>query len=161
MFQDDENKIFPPFDDDYESDNIEKLMQEYTTPIKKEKHIRDKESKKLNTTFIVIKKIKKINPEYIMEIVKTEGDETIKKFYEDEMERASSTIAFLDKKIKKDSAMPIEKKIVNQLKELYELREIYFTNKFNNRPKNNEDINLGSIDDDINKLLNELKKTRR
>ena len=96
-----------------------------------------------------------------MEIVKTEGDETIKKFYEDEMERASSTIAFLDKKIKKDPAMPIEKKKVNQLKELYELREIYFTNKFNNRPKNNEDINLGSIDDDINKLLNELKKTRR
>ena len=47
MFQDDENKIFPLCDDDYESENIEKLMEEYTTPINKEKHIRDKESKKI------------------------------------------------------------------------------------------------------------------
>ena len=55
--------------------------------------------------------------------------------------------------------MPIEKKyIVNQLKELYELRKIYFTNKFNNRSENNENINLISIDDDISKLLNELRK---
>ena len=55
--------------------------------------------------------------------------------------------------------MPIGKKyIVNKLKELYELRKIYFTNKFNNRPENNENINLISIDDDINKLLNELRK---
>ena len=30
IFQDDENKIFPPFDDDYGSDNIEKLIEEYT-----------------------------------------------------------------------------------------------------------------------------------
>ena len=53
-----------------------------------------------------------------MEIVKTEGDETIKKFYEDEMERASSTIAFLDKKIKKDPAMPIEKKNSKSIKRI-------------------------------------------
>ena len=71
LFQDDENKIFLPFDDDYGSDNIEKLMEEYTTPIKKEKHIRDKELKKLNTTFISNKKVKKLNLEYIVEIVKT------------------------------------------------------------------------------------------
>ena len=94
-----------------------------------------------------------------MEIVKTGRHETTEKFHKDEIERASSTIKFLNKKIKKDPAMPIEKKyIVNQLKELYELREIYFTNKFNNRPENNENINLISIDDDINKLLNELRK---
>ena len=35
-------------------------MEEYTSPIKKEKHIREKESKKLNTTFISNKKVKKI-----------------------------------------------------------------------------------------------------
>ena len=70
MFQDDENKIFLPFDDHYESDNIEKLMEEYTTPIKKEKYTRDKELKKLNTTFISNKKVKKLNPKYMMEIVK-------------------------------------------------------------------------------------------
>ena len=109
MFQDDENKIFPPFDDDYESDNIEKLTEEYTTPIKREKHIRDKELKKLSTTFISNKKFKKINPEYMAEIVKTNGNETTKKFYIDEIEKASSIIKFLDKKIKEDPAMLIEK----------------------------------------------------
>ena len=55
--------------------------------------------------------------------------------------------------------MPIgEKYIVSQFKELYELREIYFTNKFNYRLESNENINLISIDDDVNKLLNELRK---
>ena len=54
--------------------------------------------------------------------------------------------------------MPIEKKnIVNQLKELYKLREIYFTNKFNNRSENNKNINIKSIADDINKLLDKLR----
>ena len=158
MFQDDENKIFPLFDDDYEPDNIEKLMEEYTTPIKKEKHIRDKGLKKLNTTFISNKKVEKLNLEYMMEIGKTGGDETTKKSYKDEIEKASSTIKFLDKKIKKDLAMPIEKKyIVNQLRELYGLREIYFTNKFNNSPENNKNINIKSMDDDIHKLLDKLR----
>ena len=157
IFQDDENKIFPPFNDDYESDNIEKLMEEYTTPIIKEKHISDKELKKLNT-FISNKKVKKLNPEYMAEIVKTNGNETTKKFYKDEIEKASSTIKFLDKKIKEDPTMPIEKNnIVNQLKKLYKLRETYFTNKFNNRPENNKNINIISIDDDISNLLDKLR----
>ena len=43
-----------------------------------------------------------------MEIAKTEGDETTKKFYKDETEKASSTIKLLDKKIKKYSTMSIE-----------------------------------------------------
>ena len=73
------------------------------------------------------------------------------------MEKASSTIKFLDKKIKKDPAMPIEKKKVNQLKELYKLRETYFTDKFNNRPENNKNINIKSIDHDISKLLDKLR----
>ena len=132
-------------------------MEEYTTPIQKEKHIRDKELKKLNT-FISNKKVKKLNPEYMAEIVKTNGNETTKKFHKDEIEKASSTIKFLDKKIKEDPAMPIEKNnIVNQLKKLYKLRETYFTNKFNNRPENNKNINIISIDDDISKLLGKLR----
>ena len=145
MLQDDETKIFPLFNNSYEPDNVKKLIDEYTTPIKKEKNIGDK-------------KLKKLNPEYMMEIVKPEGDETTKKFYKDEIEKASSIIKFLEKKIKKDPAMLIEKKyIVNQLKELYKLREIYFTNKFNNRPENNKNINIKSIDDDVNKYLDKLR----
>ena len=53
-----------------------------------------------------------------MEIVKTERDETIKKFYKDEIERASSIINFLNKKIKKDPAMPIEKKYSKSIKRI-------------------------------------------
>ena len=91
------------------------------------------------------------------EIVKTKGDETTKKFYKDEIEKASSAIKFLHKKIKEDPGMLIEKNIyiVNQLKELYKLRETYFTNKFSNRPENNKSINIISIDDDISKLLDQ------
>ena len=145
MLQDDETKVFPLFDNSYEPDNVKKLIDEYTTPIKKEKNIGDK-------------KLKKLNPEYMMEIVKPEGDETTKKFYKDEIEKASSIIKFLEKKIKKDPAMLIEKKyIVNQLKELHKLREIYFTNKFNNIPENNKNINIKSIDDDVNKYLDKLR----
>ena len=93
-----------------------------------------------------------------METLEKGENKNIKKFYKDEMERASSSIKNLNKRIEKNSTMPIEKKIVNQLKELYELRKTYFTNKFNNRSENNENINLRSIDDDISKLLNELRK---
>ena len=94
-----------------------------------------------------------------MEKLKERENESTKKFYKDEMERASSSITDLNKRIEKDSTMPIEKKnVVNQLKELYELRKTYFTNKFNNRSGNNENINLRSIDDDISTLLNELRK---
>ena len=82
------------------------------------------------------------------EIVKMKGDETTKKFYKDEIEKTSSAIKFLDKK-------EIYIYIVNQLKELYKLRETYFTNKFSKRPENNKNINIISIDDDISKLLDQ------
>ena len=36
-------------------------------------------------------------------------DETFKKYYKDEIERASSTINLLNKKIKEDSTMPSRK----------------------------------------------------
>ena len=54
--------------------------------------------------------------------------------------------------------MPSEKiNIINQLKELYTSRENYFTNKFNDEPEKNKDINIKLIDDNINILLNKLR----
>ena len=53
-----------------------------------------------------------------MEIVKTKRDETTKKFYKNEIEKASSTIKLLDKKIKKNLAMPIEKKYSKSIKRI-------------------------------------------
>ena len=46
---------------------------------------------------------------------------------------------------------------MNQLKELYTLRENYFTNKFNDEPERNKDIDIKLIDDNINILLNKLR----
>ena len=67
--------------------------------------------KKLNTTFISNKKVKKLNPEYIMETLEKGENKNTKKFYKDEMERASLSIKNLNQRIEKDSTLPIEKKI--------------------------------------------------
>ena len=46
-----------------------------------------------------------------METLEKGENKNIKKFYKDEMERASSSIKNLNKRIEKDLTMPIEKKI--------------------------------------------------
>ena len=85
-------------------------------------------------------------------------DGTFKKYYKDEIERASSTINFLNKKIKEDPTMLSEKmNIINQLEELYTSRENYFTNKSNDEPEKNKDINIKLIDDNIIILLNKFR----
>ena len=48
-------------------------------------------------------------------------------------------------------------KIRNNLKELYELRKIYFTNKYTNNLEKNKAIDIFLIDNDINKLQDELR----
>ena len=47
--------------------------------------------------------------------------------------------------------------IITQLKELYELRGQYFTNKFNNEPGKNKFIDIISIDNNIYRLEDELR----
>ena len=94
----------------------------------------------------------------MVELANIGKDGTFKKYYKDEIERASSTISFLNKKIKEDPTMPSEKiNIINQLKELYTSRENYFTNKFNDEPEKNKNINIKLIDKNINILLNKLR----
>ena len=48
-------------------------------------------------------------------------------------------------------------KIINDLKALYELREVYFLNKYNNDLEKNIAIDIRLIDNDINKLQDELR----
>ena len=94
----------------------------------------------------------------MVELANIGKDGTFKKYYKDEIERASSTTNFLNKKIKEDPTMPSRKiNIINQLKELYRSRENYFTNTFNDEPEKNKDINIKLIDDNINILLNKLR----
>ena len=93
-----------------------------------------------------------------MKLVNIGKDEIFNKYYKDEIEKASSTINIFNKKIKEDPTMPSEKiNIINQLKKLYTLRENYFTNKFNDEPEKNKDINIKLIDDNINTLLNKFR----
>ena len=156
MIQDDKSKIFSPYDYNYESNIVKKSTEEYTNLIEKEKYIGDIKLK----IYIYFDgpKLKKLDPEYMVKLANIGKDETFKKYYKEEIERASSTIKFLNKKIKEDPTMPSKKiNIINQLKELYTLRENYFTNKFNDEPERNKDINVKLTDDNINILLNKLR----
>ena len=147
MFQDD-NK--------YESNVVKQLTEEYTNLIKKEKHIDEPKLKKKK--YFEEPTLKKLDPEYMVKLANIGKDGTFKKYYKDEIERASSTINFLNKKIKEDPTMLSEKiNIINQLKELYTSRENYFTNKSNDEPEKNKDINIKLIDDNIIILLNKFR----
>ena len=46
MFQDDESKIFIPYDNKYESNVVKKLTEQYTNLIEKEKYIDEPKFKK-------------------------------------------------------------------------------------------------------------------
>ena len=156
MFQDDQSKIFIPYDNKYESNLVKKLTEEYTNLIVKEKCI--DEPKLQKEKYFDEPNLKKLDPEYMVALANIGKDGTFKKYYKDEIERASSTISFLNKKIKEDPTMPSEKiNIINQLKELYTSRENYFTNKFNDEPETNKNINIKLIDKSINILLNKLR----
>ena len=147
MFQDD-NK--------YESNVVKQLTEEYTNLIKKEKHIDEPKLKKKK--YFEEPTLKKLDPEYMVKLANIGKDGTFKKYYKDEIERASSTMNFLNKKIKEDPTMLSEKiNIINQLKELYTSRENYFTNKSNDEPEKNKDINIKLIDDNIIILLNKFR----
>ena len=156
MFQNDKSKIFIPYGNNYESNVVKKLMEEYTNLIEKEKYIDGPKLKKKKYFDEPI--LKKLDPEYMVKLANIGKDETFKKHYKDEIERASSIINFLNKKIKEDPTMRSEKiNIINQLKELYTSRENYFTNKFNDEPEMNKDINIKLINDNINILLKKLR----
>ena len=156
MFQDDKSKIFIPYDNKYESNVVKKLTEEYTNLIEKEKYIDEPKLKK--EKYFDEPNLKKLDPEYMVELANIGKDGTFKKYYKEEIERASSTINFLNKKVKEDPTMPSEKiNVINQLKELYTSRENYFTNKFNDEPEKNKDINIKLVDNNINILLNKLR----
>ena len=97
MFQDDKSKIFIPYDNKYESNNVKKLKEEYTNLIKKKNILMSQLKKK---KYFEEPTLKKLDPEYMVNIANIGKDGTFKKYYKDEIERASSTINFLNKKIK-------------------------------------------------------------
>ena len=81
-------------------------------------------------------------------------DENLKKYYENEAQKALANIKFLDKKISDNP------KIMNKLKELYDLRKTFYLNKLNNDVEKNMFIDIYSIDTRINKLQDELRNQK-
>ena len=107
MFQDDKSKIFIPYDNKYASNVVKKLTEEYTNLIQKEKYAHEPKLKKKK--YIEEPTLKKLDPKYMVKLANIGKDETFKKHYKDEIERASSTINLLNKKIKEDPTMPSRK----------------------------------------------------
>ena len=84
-----------------------------------------------------------------------------KKFYEDESKREHAKIKFFDKKIRDNPIISTKEiNIITQLKELYELKGQYFTNKFNNEQEKNKFIDIRSIDNNIYRLEDELRNQK-
>ena len=81
-------------------------------------------------------------------------DKNLKKYYENEAQKALANIKFLDKKISDNP------KIMNKLKELYDLRKTFYLNKLNNDVEKNMFIDIYSIDTRINKLQDELRNQK-
>ena len=151
--RDDKARTFAPPDNSDEHDRSKKLTEASLTSLREDKYNDE------NTSFSDKRVLKKINPKYMAEMIDNEEKyKRNKKFYEDESKREHAKIKFFDKKIRDNPTMSTKKiNIITQLKELYELREQYFTNKFNNEPEKNKFIDIRSIDNNVYRLEDELR----
>ena len=137
MFQDDKARTFAPLDNIDDFDRLTKLTEEYLTPLKRNKYVDE------DTPFGDKQLLKKINPEYMTQIIDDEKKyREHKQFYLDELKKEYEKIKFLDEKIKNNPTMSTKEiNIITQLKELHGLRRQYFINKFNNELEKNKAIN--------------------
>ena len=145
---DDKARTFALPDNSDELDRLKKLTEASLTPLIEDKYIDE------NTLFGDKQVLKKVNPKYMTKIIDNgEKYKRNKKFYEDESKREHAKTKFFD-----NPTMSTKKiNIITQLKELYELRGQYFTNKFNNEPDKNKFIDIRSIDNNIYRLEYELR----
>ena len=151
--RDDKARTFAPPDNSDEPERLKKLTEASLTPLRENKYIDE------NTLFSDKQLLKKINPKYMAKIIDNEEKyKRNKKFYEDESEREHTKIKIFDKKIRDNPTISTKEiNIITQLKELYELRGQYFTNKFNNEPEKNKFIDIRSIDNNIYQLEDKLR----
>ena len=83
----------------------------------------------------------------------------LREFYKHELEISNAKIKFFDKIIERNPEMSTKIiDIINELKYLYIMREEYFKNRVNNKPKINESVDLVLTDNEIRKLENEFRK---
>ena len=93
------------------------------------------------------------------EEVSKNDDKALKKYYQDEAKIASEKIEKYNKIINNNLDMSSEKsEIINKLIELYSLKNIYNLNQLDNNLKENENINIIPIRDDIIELEKKLRE---
>ena len=86
-------------------------------------------------------------------------NEILKKYHAKEAKSASEEVEKFNKMINDNLDMSSEKsEIINRLMEFYSLRQIHYLNKIDNNLKANETIDDDSINREINKLENRLRK---
>ena len=110
------------------SNRLKNLSEEYQN-ITEEKNIPNL-NKITNTedNFISPAKLEKINPNYIVKIMKND------KFYEDELNISDARMKYFDKMIKENPEMSTKKiNIINKLRELYIARKEYFEKIYINK----------------------------
>ena len=82
----------------------------------------------------------------------------LREFHKNELKISNARIKYFNRITNKNPEMPNKTvDIINGLKYLYIVREKYFENRVNNKPKINESVDLVSVDDEIRKLENKLK----
>ena len=103
--------------------------------------------------------LKKLEPDENLKMLNNKAEtDPSKEYFINESQRAYETINYLNKKIKEDPNISSRKiNIINDLKELYNLRATYFLKKYNNDPEKNKPIDIRLIDNDINELQDELR----
>ena len=102
-------------------------------------------------------KIKEINLKYIEKIM----DKELEEFYKSELKISNARIKYFNRIIDKNPEMSTKTiDIINGLKYLYIMREKYFENRVNNKPKKDESVDLVSVDNDIRELGNKLKNQK-
>ena len=103
--------------------------------------------------------LKTLEPDEILKMLNNKAQtDPSKEYFINESQRAYETVNYLNKKIKEDPNTSSRKiNTINNLKELHNLRATYFLNKYNNDPEKNKPIDIRLIDNDINKLQDELR----
>ena len=126
------------------SDRSKKLKEEYMDTKEENPYISDS-----------TKKLKKLDPKYMEKIINKE----LREFYKHELEISNARIKYFNKIIERNPEMSTKTiDIINGLKYLYIMREKYFENRVNNKPKINESVDLLSTDNEICKLEDEFRK---
>ena len=133
------------------SESLEKNINESKELLKEiEEYDKNKKYKLADEIFKEIDDRKKENIK--------KSDEVLKEYYAREAQRASEKVEKFNKMINDNLDMSNEKsEMINRLKELYQIIQLYYLNKIDDNLEKNERINNTLINSEINELERKLR----